>query len=69
MFKSLMVGNMLPGTPLNIRQKARVLWQSLNLLSQLMFRTHDVTILRNFHICVHARVVSRMNSTDIRTSC
>ena len=71
LFKRLMVGYMLPGTPLDIRQKARVLWQSLSLLSQC---SEHVTIPHNFRICVRALcactcVVSRVNSTDIRMSC
>ena len=64
LFKSLTVGYALPGTSLDIRQKARVLWQSLSLLSQC---SGHVTIPHNFRIC--ARVVSRVNGTDIRTSC
>ena len=71
LFKRLTVGYPLPGTPLDIRQKARVLWQSLSLLSQC---SEHVTIPHNFRICVRAlracaRVVSRVNGTDIRTSC
>ena len=55
----------------HIRQKARVLWQSLSLLSQC---SEHVTIPHNFRICVHAlcaraRMVSRVNGMDIRTSC
>ena len=53
LLKRLTVGYELPGTLLDIRQKARVLWQSLSLLSQLMFRIRDVTILHNLRIaCV-----------------
>ena len=52
LFKRLTVGYALPGTPLNIRQKARVLWQSLSLLSQC---SKHVTIPHNFRICVRVR--------------
>ena len=52
LFKRLTVGYALPGTPLDIRQKARVLWQSLSLLSQC---SEHVTIPHNFCICVRAR--------------
>ena len=45
------MGYALPGTPLDIRQKARVLWQSLNLLSQC---SEHVTIPHNFRVCVRA---------------
>ena len=34
LFRRLTVGYALPGTPLDINQKPRVLWQSLSLLSQ-----------------------------------
>ena len=66
-----MVGYALPETPLDITQKARVLWQSLSLLSQC---SEHVTIPHNFRIYVCALhacacVVSRVNGTDIRTSC
>ena len=69
LFKKLTVGYALPGTPLDIRQKARVLWQSLSLLSQC---SEHMTIPHNFRICVRAlharvRVVSRVNGTDIYT--
>ena len=71
LFKRLTVVYALPGTPLDIRQKARVLWQSLSLLSQC---SEHVTIPQNFRICVRAlrtraHVISRLNSTDIRLSC
>ena len=67
LFKRLTVGYALPGTPLDIRQKARVLWQSLSLLSQC---SEHVTIPHNFRICVRALcacacVVSHVNGTDI----
>ena len=67
LFKRLTVGYALPGTPLDIRQKARVLWQSLSLLSQC---SEHVTIPHNFRICVRAlcacaRVVSHVNGMDI----
>ena len=63
------MGYALAGTPLDIWQKARILWQSLSLLSQC---SEHVTIPHNFSICVRAlcaraRVVSRVNGTDIRT--
>ena len=51
LFKRLTLGYMVPGTSLNITQKARVLWQILSLLSQLMFRTRDVTILHILDMC------------------
>ena len=59
------------GTPLDIKQKARVLWQSLSLLSQC---SDHVTIPHNFRICMRAlcaraRVVSHVNGTDIWTLC
>ena len=68
LFKRLTMGYALPGTPLDIRQKTRVLWQSLSLLSQC---SEHVTIPHNFRICLRAsaRVVTRVNGTDIRTSC
>ena len=69
-------GNDCPGLPDSISerlaamQKARVLWQSLSLLSQY---SEHVTIPQNFRICVRASagagVASRVNGTDIRTSC
>ena len=57
LFKRLTVGYALPGTPLDIRQKARVLWQSLlSLLSQC---SEHVTIPHNLRaLCARARVVS-----------
>ena len=69
LFKRLTVGYALRRPPLDIRQKANVFWQSLSLLSQLMFRTHNVTVMHNFCIYVCARVVSRMNGTNIWMSC
>ena len=53
----------LPETPLDIRQKARVLWQSLSLLSQC---SEHVTIPLNFHICMHVRTCAvRMRERGI----
>ena len=68
LFKRLTVGYALPGTPLDIRQKARVLRQSIRLLSQC---SEHVTIPHNFRICVRAlcaraRVVSRQRSLPRR---
>ena len=57
LFKRLTVGYALPVTQLNIRQKARVLWQSLNLLSQC---SEHVTIPHNFRICMRALRAARV---------
>ena len=62
LFKRLTVGYALPGTPLDIRQKARVLWQSLSLLSQ---RSEHVTIPHNFRICMRGIPRERHGYTDI----
>ena len=62
LFKRLMVGYALPGTPLDIRQKARVLWQSLSLLSQC---SEHVTIPYNFRICVRGISCERHGYTDV----
>ena len=62
LFKGLSVGYALPGTPLDIMQKARVLWQSLSLLSQC---SEHVTIPHNFNICVRGIPRERHGYTDV----
>ena len=62
LFKRLTVGHALPGTPLNIRQRARVLWQSLILLSQC---SEHVMITHNFCICVRGIPCERHGYTDV----
>ena len=69
--KRLTVGYALPGTPLDIRQKAKVLWQSLSMLTQC---SKHVTISHKFRIGVcalraRARVESCVNGTDTWTLC
>ena len=62
LFKRLTVGYALPRTPLDIRQKARVLWQGLSLLSQC---SKHVTISHNFRICVRGIPRERHGYTEI----
>ena len=59
------MGYALPGTPLDIRQKAKVLWQSESSGSQC---SEHVIIPHNFCICMHA-LHAHVNGTDIRMSC
>ena len=68
LFKRLTVGYALPGTPLDIRQKARVLWQSLSQCSEHVTPAPP-RIISVFACmrCAHARAC--VNGTDIRTSC
>ena len=62
LFKRLTVGYALPGTPLDIRQKARVFSQSLSLLSQCY---EHVTMPHNFCVCVRGIPRERHGYTDV----
>ena len=62
LFKRLTVGYALPGTLLDIRQRAKVLWQSLSLLNQC---SKHVTIPHNFRICVRDIPRERNGYTDV----
>ena len=59
LFKRPTVGYALPETPLDIRQNARVLWQSLSLLSQCSEQSCIISVLLAWYPAGTARIYGR----------